>query len=60
VANAYKIKNLPGRKRDTIDSEWIAELCRNGQINPSRIFPKYARDLRSLTMARERYVDDKT
>jgi len=35
VANAYKIKNVPGRKTDTIDSEWIAELCRNGQINPS-------------------------
>ena len=60
VANAYKIKNVPGRKTDTIDSEWIAELCRNGQIKPSRIFPKDARDLRSLTRARERYVDDKT
>jgi transposase len=60
VANAYKIKNVPGRKTDTIDSEWIAELCRNGQIKPSRIFPKDARDLRSLTRARERYIDDKT
>jgi transposase len=60
VANAYKIKNVPGRKTDTIDSEWIAELCLNGQIKPSRIFPKDDRDLRSLTRARERYVDDKT
>ena len=60
VANAYKIKNVPGRKTDTIDSEWIAELCRNGQINPSRIFQKDARDLRNLTRARERYIDDKT
>ena len=60
VANAYKIKNVPGRKTDTIDSEWIAELCLNGQIKPSRIFPKYARDLRTLTRARERYIDDKT
>jgi transposase len=60
VANAYKIKNVPGRKTDTIDSEWIAELCRNGQINPSRIFTKDARDLRNLTRARERYIDDKT
>ncbi len=60
VANAYKIKNVPGRKTDTIDSEWIAELCRNGQINPSRIFPKDARDLRNLTRARERHIDDKT
>lgn len=60
VANAYKIKNVPGRKTDTVDSEWIAELCRNGQIRPSRIFPKDVRDLRNLTRARERYVDDKT
>ena len=60
VANAYKIKNVPGRKTDTIDSEWIAELCRNGQIKPSRIFPKDARNLRNLTRAREHYVDDKT
>jgi transposase len=60
VANAYRIKNVPGRKTDTIDSEWIAELCLNGQIKPSRIFAKDARDLRSLTRARERYVDDKT
>jgi len=60
VANAYRIKNVPGRKTDTIDSEWIAELCLNGQIKPSRIFPKDSRDLRSLTRARERYVDDKT
>ena len=27
VANAYKIKHIPGRKSDLIDSEWIAELC---------------------------------
>jgi transposase len=26
VANAYKIKHIPGRKSDLIDSEWIAEL----------------------------------
>jgi len=51
---------VPGRKTDTIDSEWVAELCLNGLIQPSRIFPKDARDLRSLTRARERYVDDKT
>jgi transposase len=29
VANAYKIKHIPGRKSDLIDSEWIAELCLN-------------------------------
>ncbi len=60
VANAYKIKHIPGRKTDKIDSEWIAELCLNGLIQPSRIFPENARNLRSLTRARELYVDDMT
>ena len=60
VANAYKIKHMPGRKSDLIDSEWIAELCLNGMIEPSRIFPKEDRELRRLTRAREGYVTDKT
>lgn len=58
VANAYKIKHTPGRKTDTVDSEWIAELCLNGMIEPSRIFPKEDRELRRLTRAREGYVND--
>ena len=58
VANAYKIKHTPGRKTDLIDSEWIAELCLNGMIEPSRIFPQKDRDLRRLTRAREGYVND--
>jgi transposase len=60
VANAYKIKHIPGRKSDLIDSEWLAELCLNGLIEPSRIFPKEDRELRRLTRAREGYVNDKT
>jgi transposase len=58
VANAYKIKHTPGRKTDIIDSEWIAELCLNGMIEPSRIFPQADRELRRLTRAREGYVND--
>jgi len=60
VANAYKIKHIPGRKSDLIDSEWIAELCLNGMIEPSRIFPKEDRELRRLTRAREGYITDMT
>ena len=57
VANAYKIKHTPGRKTDVRDSEWIAELCLNGMIEPSRIFPKEDRELRTLTRARESLVN---
>jgi transposase len=60
VANAYKIKHVPGRKTDISDSDWIAELCLNGMIEPSRIFPRGDRELRRLTRAREGYVNDKT
>jgi len=60
VANAYKIKNIPGRKTDLKDSEWIAELCLNGMIEPSRIFPKEDRELRDLTRAREAFVNSRT
>lgn len=60
VANAYKIKHTPGRKTDVGDSEWIAELCLNGMIETSRIFPKEDRELRRLTRARKSYVKEIT
>ena len=60
VANAYKIKYTPGNKNDLDDADWIAELCLNGMIEPSRIFPKADRDLRRLTRIREGYVNDMT
>ena len=47
------IKHMPGRKTDKVDSNWIAQLCLNGMIEPSRIFPKADRELRRLTRARE-------
>ena len=60
VGNAYKIKHTPGNKNDLADADWIAELCLNGMIEPSRIFPKADRDLRRLTRIREGYVNDMT
>ena len=60
VANAYKIKHTPGRKTDLRDSEWLAQLCLNGMIEPSRIFPKEDREIRTLTRARESLVNNST
>ncbi|HLE09743.1 MAG TPA: transposase [Bacteriovoracaceae bacterium] len=34
LGNAYHIKNVPGRKTDIKDSEWLAQLHRNGLIRP--------------------------
>jgi len=58
VANAYKIKHTPKKKTDLKESEWLAELCLNDLTEPSRIFPKEDRELRSLTRTREAYVRD--
>ena len=60
AGNAYKIKHTPGNKNDLADADWIAELCLNGMIEPSRIFPKADRDIRRLTRIREGYVNDMT
>lgn len=60
VGNAYKIKHTPGNKNDLADADWIAELCLNGMIEPSRIFPKADIDLRRLTRIKEGYVNDMT
>lgn len=49
VANPLQIKYIPGRKNDDIDSEWIAEVCLNGQIKPSYVPPREIRDIRELT-----------
>ena len=32
LANAQRIKNVPGRKTDVSDAEWIAKLLRHGLI----------------------------
>jgi len=60
VANSYHIKWIPGKKTDTIDSEWIAELALNDLISPSRILFKEKRDIRALTRLRERLVNERT
>jgi transposase len=60
LANAYQIKHIPGRKTDTLDSEWIAEICLKNLISPSRIFSRDRRELRSLTRSRESLIKMRT
>jgi transposase len=56
LANAKRIKNVPGRKTDKKDAEWIAQLHRCGLIQPSVVLPQTMRDLRDLTRYRVRIV----
>jgi hypothetical protein len=52
LANAQHVKNVPGRKTDTKDSEWLAELLQHGLLAGSFVPPRLIRDLRDLTRTR--------
>jgi transposase len=57
VGNARHIKQVPGRKTDVKDAEWIALLIRYGLIRPSFIPPRPIRTLRDLTRYRRTLVE---
>jgi transposase len=57
VGNATHIKNVPGRKTDVKDAQWIAELTRCGLIRKSFVPPKWQRALRDLTRYRRKLVE---
>jgi transposase len=59
VVNAAHIKNVPGRKTDVKDAEWIAELLCHGLVRGSFIPPQPQRDLRDLTRQRTNLVRDR-
>lgn len=58
LVNAQKIKNVPGRKTDVKDSEWIASLLRSGLLSGSFIPEKEVRELRDLTRYRKSIVHE--
>lgn len=56
VGNAQHIKNVPGRKTDVKDCEWIARLTRHGLVPLSFVPPRPIRVLRDLTRYRRKLV----
>ena len=52
VGNARHIRNVPGRKTDVKDAEWIADLVRHGLIRPSFVPPPPICELRDLVRLR--------
>lgn len=56
LANAQRIKNVPGRKTDVSDAEWIAKLLRHGLIEKSFVPPVDIRELRDLTRLRKKWI----
>ena len=60
VVNARHMKNVPGRKTDMREAEWIATLLRAGLLRSSFIPEKSIRELRHLTRYRKSIVHDVT
>lgn len=60
LANAQRIKNVPGRKTDVSDAEWIAKLLRVGLIEKSFVPSEDLRELRDLTRLRKKRVGNLT
>jgi len=57
VGNARHIRNVPGRKTDVKDAEWIADLVRHGLIAKSFVPPPPLRELRELLRYRRKLVE---
>jgi transposase len=57
VGNARHIRNVPGRKTDVKDAEWIAELVRHGLIAKSFVPPPPLRELRDLLRYRRKLTE---
>lgn len=60
LANAAHVKNVPGRKTDVNDAEWLAELLAHGLIRSSFVPPEPIQDLRALLRTRKQLVREQS
>jgi transposase len=59
LVNSKHVKQVPGRKTDVKDAEWLAELLSYGLLKASYIPAKPQRDLRDLTRHRIKLVQER-
>jgi transposase len=59
LVNAHHIKQVPGRKTDVADSEWIADLLRHGLLKASFVPDRNQRELRELTRYRTSMMQER-
>jgi len=56
VVNARHVKNVPGRKTDVGDAQWLATLARAGLLRGSFVPPAKLRELRLIARQRQKLV----
>jgi len=59
LVNMQHLQQVPGRKSDVRDSEWLAHLLECGLLKRSLVPPAPIRDLRELTRYRKRQIEDR-
>jgi transposase len=60
LVNPRHLKQVPGRKTDVSDAEWIAQLLQYGLLKGSFVPPRAVRDLRDLTRHRVQLSAERT
>jgi len=60
LVNARHLKQVPGRKSDIRDCQWIAQLLQHGLLKGSFIPARPQRELRDLTRHRTQLVEERT
>jgi len=60
LANATAVRNLPGRKSDVSDAQWLADLLAHGLVRGSFVPPAPIQALRELTRTRKQLVREVT
>jgi transposase len=60
LVNAQHVKQVPGRKTDVKDAEWLADLLRHGLLRGSFVPDQPQRELRDLTRYRTAKVRERT
>lgn len=60
LGNAKQMKNVPGRKSDEKDAEWIADLHAHGLVKASLVPPTPIQELRDLTRTRRQMQGEHT
>ncbi len=59
LVNARHVKNLPGRKTDVKDAQWLCQLLEAGLLRASFVPPKPIRRLRSFTRYRAAQIKER-
>ena len=59
LCNARHVKNVPGRKTDVCDAQWLCQLMEAGLLRGSFVPPKPQRRLRALTRYRKTQIAER-